>query len=536
MSFSFPFFQLNCRKRSQTAVALQDITNEPSSFIAFLQEPYVHAGAPRCLNRRHNIISSLGGNPRAAIYSHRNAYIWPVASLCKRDLAVAIWDSRTKYGHVLLVSWYWDISEPGLPPGLTAIVQFAEQRGYPLWFSADSNAHSPLWGGRELNARGRKLETFIFANNFSVLNKGGKPTFQNERGDESFIDVTFVSHSLVDLVQDWWVSDEAMGSDHNLIRIQLGTPPPVIKMVRRINKALLPQFKDRIAELIAGNPLDDITTYTELEEEGNFLIDTIKTASNELFPLKPSSSRSSLHYWMNQHLRNGRNALTKDRKQANRRRVPIYTDDYKAKQKQHDDEVTQARQSSLRTFVSEVDSTTSMAGLCRVLQQKERYDLGLLRDPGGRFADNPVDSANIMLDKAFPQSIPLTRDDIKFQAECTRVRHSLLPTFVAPSCDFLSQRKIIQSFKQFLDSKSPGPDGIKPLLLKHLPPSFLTRLRRVMEASYHTSYTPSTWKEAEVIFIPKPGRELLRRGQLQTHLAHVLRLQGHGAVGVLAPA
>ena len=177
MSFSFPLFQLNCRKRSQTALAIQDLTNRSASFITLLQEPYVHAGGPRCLNRRHNVISSLGNNPRAVIYCHRNVFIWPVASLCTRDLAVAIWDTRTKYGHVLMVSWYWDYTEPRLPPDLTAIMQFAEQRNYSVWFSADSNAHSPLWGCRDLNPRGRKLETFLFANNLSILNRRTKPTF-----------------------------------------------------------------------------------------------------------------------------------------------------------------------------------------------------------------------------------------------------------------------------------------------------------------------------------------------------------------------
>ena len=219
---------------------------------------------------------------------------------------MAIWDTRTKYGYVLLVSWYWDFTQPALPPDLTAIRQFAEQRGYLLWFSADANAHSTLWGGRDLNSRGRKLETFIFANNFSILNRGKKPTFQNERGDESFIDITFVSPALVDFVQAWWVDDVATGSDHNLIRATLATPPPVSKMTRKIRTALLPEFKEKLAAVTAANPLQSITTFTELEEEGNFLLSAINQVSDELFPLKETVTHSSLHYWMNQHLRNQR--------------------------------------------------------------------------------------------------------------------------------------------------------------------------------------------------------------------------------------
>ena len=105
------------------------------------------------------------------------------------------------------------------------------------------------------------------------------------------------------------------------------------------------------------------------------------------------------------------------------------------------------------------------------------------------------------------QSIALSSEDVQFQQECTRLRHALLPSFEVPSYEYFSNNRIIQSFKQFMDSKAPGPDGIKPILLKNLPPIFLTRLRRVYEAAYFTGYTPTAWKEAEVIFIPKPDKD-----------------------------
>ena len=227
MVFTFPVFQLNCQKRSQSAVVLQELTNSASTFISLIQEPYTYAGGARGLNRKHNVISALTPKPRAIIYCHRNAFVWPVPALCSRDISVAIWDTRTRFGCVLLVSWYWDYTEKCLPAALTAIVQFAEERGYPLWFSADSNAHSPMWGCPDLNARGRQIESFLFAHGLSLLNRGNRPTYRHPRGDQSIIDITFVSHALVDLVQDWWVSDEATSSDHSLVRIQLHSPPPV---------------------------------------------------------------------------------------------------------------------------------------------------------------------------------------------------------------------------------------------------------------------------------------------------------------------
>ena len=92
-------------------------------------------------------------------------------------------------------------------------------------------------------------------------------------------------------------------------------------------------------------------------------------------------------------------------------------------------------------------------------------------------------------------------------ARVSQIATRYAPEFEAPRYQFFSENKIIKAFKQFIDSKAPGPDGIKPILLKNLPLNFTRRLRKVLEASYFTGFTPTAWKEAEVIFIPKPGKD-----------------------------
>ena len=55
----------------------------------------------------------------------------------------------------------------------------------------DSNAHSPLWGSNESNARGEKLEELIMEYQFSLLNRGNSPTFVTSKAS-SIIDITLV--------------------------------------------------------------------------------------------------------------------------------------------------------------------------------------------------------------------------------------------------------------------------------------------------------------------------------------------------------
>ena len=43
--------------------------------------------------------------------------------------------------------------------------------------------------------------------------------------------------------------------------------------------------------------------------------------------------------------------------------------------------------------------------------------------------------------------------------------------------DWIKEEKIIAAFKGFESKKSPGPDGLKPITLKHLPQSMITSIK-----------------------------------------------------------
>ena len=61
-------------------------------------------------------------------------------------------------------------------------------------------------------------------------------------------------------------------------------------------------------------------------------------------------------------------------------------------------------------------------------------------------------------------------------------------------------------FKNFKSKKSPGPDGFKPILFKYLPDKYINYLVLIYKACIELKFTPTAWKAANVIFIPKPGK------------------------------
>ena len=71
---------------------------------------------------------------------------------------------------------------------------------------------------------------------------------------------------------------------------------------------------------------------------------------------------------------------------------------------------------------------------------------------------------------------------------------------------WLSSDKIKLALNSFKDKKTPGPGGMKPMIFKHFPDNIINTLQIVYKPVIKLHFTPFGWKEARVIFIPKPGK------------------------------
>jgi hypothetical protein len=67
-------------------------------------------------------------------------------------------------------------------------------------------------------------------------------------------------------------------------------------------------------------------------------------------------------------------------------------------------------------------------------------------------------------------------------------------------------RRLRDALNSFRNDKVAGPDGIKPIMLRHLPEVALILLSRLYAATIELHYTPTLWRKSEIVFIPKPGK------------------------------
>ena len=72
--------------------------------------------------------------------------------------------------------------------------------------------------------------------------------------------------------------------------------------------------------------------------------------------------------------------------------------------------------------------------------------------------------------------------------------------------DWINMPKVRKALDGFEKKKSPGTDGIKPVLFEHLDVDTVMYLIKIFKSSIFLAYTPRKWRETKVIFIPKPGK------------------------------
>jgi len=84
--------------------------------------------------------------------------------------------------------------------------------------------------------------------------------------------------------------------------------------------------------------------------------------------------------------------------------------------------------------------------------------------------------------------------------------------YESSDAEVITREKLIWAINTFEPYKSPGPDGIIPKMLQVIDEDTISWLLSILNACIRQNYFPTVWREAKVIYIPKPGR----RGHILT--------------------
>ncbi len=495
-------WQINLQhSKTASATLVTDLEKLGKPCLTLIQEPHVYKSTIRNLNAKNYSLFSGGTKPRAAILAPRSLEVTVVEKLSDNDFTCCILNTQIKsksLSRILVISGYLDIT---FNPQTTAekmqqIVDFANENSFQMLLGIDSNSWSTMWGSKETNRRGEVLEEFIFRNNIQIMNEGGKPTFVTCRA-ESIIDLTLTTPDLSGLVHDWKVEDEDICSDHKKISFNLEINCPRFIKARNFDKADWNLFT-RITE---GHSMEDHPEWSAsmLDNEVDRFNKMLQYALNKSCPEREIDmfKRRQPPWWSNE-LSSLRHEVRKLYQKASRTMLEEDWSNYRSTRTSYKNLIKNAKRTSWRDFTSEVTDTKSMARLIRNLRGTKLPQAGLFRDQNGEVAANMETSIQNVFDVMFPGNQKADEAATRY-GTCSKV---LMQT----KAGYITEDKITSAIKSFKPNKSPGPDGVKPVMLRKLAGKSIKLLKTLFQVSVTLSYVPKAWREATVALLPKPNK------------------------------
>ena len=499
---SLSFIQLNMHKALTASVNLNlELGNTPS--ICMLTEPYIAFNKIANTPANYTAVPStaLTSRPRAAILLPRQTPFVYLEQLSNSDASVII--VQTRCSKLLLASIYLDYKDKSVtPPWLHKIAEYAESHALPAIFSFDSNAHSRMYG-TTTNDRGKKFEEFILKFNLMVENRGTTPTFHAFRRNNSIdtsIDVT-LSRGLVPL-HNWRVESQAFnGSDHHTIRWSLPTQLPEPTMIRPWKTAKWDVFQAKIAEHNFNELPTNLTT-RKIDKLLDRVYRVIDEALEEACPLRPAKFTPVEISWFKQDQRHLLNRTK--RKYANHmqhRHCPKRRKAFVKAKRQYHKACRKAKRSSWKKFIEETPDESGMTLLMKISQRKDKRTINTFTKPDGTLTEPGKETITALTDTHFP--VATTGTDTIVHDNSRKLQTG---TIRESNKEWINPTLTRKALLQFKPNKAAGPDGLKPIVFKHLPDNIIEVITLIYQACISLAHTPHKWRETKVIFLPKPGK------------------------------
>ena len=472
---------------------ISDMNKAKDKFICCLQEP---CSTKSKLIAQPNSVQRFGKTvcPRTCIYVDNKTDAWFLEALSTKDVT-AIQVSILKQ-QIVVVSAYSDGTDPTVwSSRMEAVVEYADSKNLGLIMCLDSNCHSTLFGP-DTNQRGRKFEEAIAGHNLIVENIGHVPTFHGGAA-RTCIDVTLTKR-LISTVMDWRVNTNYNGSDHNTIEFHVEQDRTVIPKVWAWHKANWTLFQDEMKSITYNIP--NTINSDICEDMLKKLYRKIGKAMKKAIPRSKTKTVDRNNPWWNDDFKNERRNLNKAYKNMVRSPTPSNVNMYKTKHAEYKRKCNKARLWSWRELQQDIGNISEMNMFRKIIQSTNRVSLGTLKKGDEEYTIPGEDTIDYLSKVHFKKATALRGTP---KSRVTTTRRQVLEW---DDC-YLTTDKIQEAINSFKSKKSPGTDGIHPLVLQHLPTEAIKYLEIIYRICLLIGYTPTKWKECKVVFIPKPGKD-----------------------------
>jgi ribonuclease HI len=374
----------------------------------------------------------------------------------------------------------------------------------PVLIMGDFNAHSPVWGCDRLDAKGRVVENFVNNNNLCLLNNNNSCTYIHPAtGSQTAIDLAICDPSLF-LDLDWSVHDDLCGSDH-FPTIVVNSRAQVTESAShwKLSKADWLEFQKMCGEsldvnvLLADDPIGTFTTLlidiaTDTIPKTRYSKRITKPWFNDACKLAIKQRKKMLRHLKGQPSEHNLQAF---RRQRAKTRQTIRTN----------------KRESWQAYVSKLNVQTpskKVWDMVRKISGKSTGSVIKHLSQNNVLITDVKEITNTLAD-SFARNSSTQHYSLTFQ----RVKRTKEKQPINFKSNANEDYNVPFSLSELQDSlnnasnTSPGPDQVHYELLKHLPLSSLEILLNIFNHIWLTGNFPSSWHQAIVVPIPKPGKD-----------------------------
>ena len=227
---------------------------------------------------------------------------------------------------------------------------------------------------------------------------------------------------------------------------------------------------------------------------------SIEEAMKEAIPKTKGKIIDNNNPWWTKDLQKMRTTLNKLKRKMDKKNNLANTEAYKKYRNEYKKLIQKTRDRSWNDYTEKIDSLEGINKFRKIIEKHVSKKVGTLERNDGSMTEPGSDTLQHLAETHFTSAQPLKKTVYNENVEKTQDEiHNWNPKWVN-----LALIKI--ALKQFHNKKSPGPDGIKPIVLKYLTDHGYKTLLFIYKACLLLSFTPTAWKGCRIVFIPKPGK------------------------------
>ena len=393
---------------------------------------------------------------------------------------------------------------PNNPFNVADLENLIQQLPKPFIIMGDFNSHSNIWGCRNTDQKGKLIEDFINKNNLLLYNNKSYTYLHPGTGTFSAIDLTLCDPSVY-LDFSWKVHDDSCGSDHFPVILENLGPQLDDKIPRwNLKRANWDEFKNsciiKLKSDANDTDKDNITYFTE----------TLLSIAGESVP-KTSTSKKHNKPWFNDDCKNAIRSRKAALRKFSLRPTQGNMNNFKIQRAKSRRTIKLAKKTSWRNYVNKLNSST---------KSKKVWDM--IRKISGKNPSSPIkhlskdhvkatNKKNIadLLARTFSKNSSSSNYNRKFQ-NIKKTAEKKKLNFKSDNFEDYNKPFSLSELADCISKShntAVGPDDIHYEFLKQLPPTSLDFLLQVYNEVWVSGKFPTSWKEATIIPIPKPGKD-----------------------------